>query len=349
MKKIIMVMLLIALLAFTACEATSTTETPTEDKIITPVKVTKIVEEETYRTLSNIGAVTVDEIVKVAFKAAGKLDEITVEKGDLVTEGMQIASLDASDYVLGLNAAGNQLSSAREAYNYAKDTYNRTQKLFDEGYASQDSFDQAKLNLDVRTSEYQQAQVNYQSKQNTINDTVIYAPLDGIIVDVLNQEGEIISAGYPIVIIRGEESVIKVGVPSDEIDKIKTGMACNITIDDRKSVGVIKIISELPDEATRNYEVVISMNDDHAKIGSLAKVSIPIERYFAIWIPIDTIMHKGDDYVFVVDDEIIVKKNIRILETQGNKARVSGLKIGDLMVTSNARLVKAGDEVSIQE
>ena len=56
------------------------------------------------------------------------------------------------------------------------------------------------------------AKANYDSKVNLVQDASLTADEDGYVVDVLCKEGEMQSAGYPVVLIRSENQVVTVGL-----------------------------------------------------------------------------------------------------------------------------------------
>ena len=47
------------------------------------------------------------------------------------------------------------------------------------------------------------------------------ADVDGYVVDVLCKEGEMQSAGYPVVLIRSENQVVTVGLSDKDVKKIQ--------------------------------------------------------------------------------------------------------------------------------
>jgi hypothetical protein len=75
----------------------------------------------------------------------------------------------------------------------------------------------------------------------------------------LNKKGEIVAAGYPVVVVRNESFVINTGVPSKELVMIRQGTEADIKVDGRILKGKVSVISQAPDERSRTYNVEVEI------------------------------------------------------------------------------------------
>jgi HlyD family secretion protein len=122
--------------------------------------------------------------------------------------------------------ANADLSSAQAQADQAKSKADRTQGLFDQGFASKDELEQAQTSLEtananlenvkvkfkeldsqeadlelirkdvsVAESEVHAAEINVETANQRLEDTKVYAPMDGIVTARLVQTGQIISSG----------------------------------------------------------------------------------------------------------------------------------------------------------
>ena len=64
----------------------------------------------------------------------------------------------------------------------------------------------------MKEASLNQAKIELQSKQIQLNDADLYSDMDGYVVEVLSKEGEIIAAGYPVIVIRAAEQKVSVGL-----------------------------------------------------------------------------------------------------------------------------------------
>ncbi|HOB70415.1 MAG TPA: HlyD family efflux transporter periplasmic adaptor subunit [bacterium] len=168
----------------------------------------------------------------------------------------------------------------------------------------------------------------------------------------LNKKGEIVAAGYPVVVVRNESFVINTGVPSKELVMIRQGTEADIKVDGRILKGKVSVISQVPDERSRTYnvEVEIAGKTDEAElfIGSVAKVDFITGNIEGIWIPVFAILTDGTDYVYTDVDGIALRKNIRTGNISGEFVLVDGLNSGDRVIVKGMKDISDGDLVKEQ-
>ncbi len=332
-----------------------------------PVGVLELKEVRYPISLDYIGTIETEEIKNISFKVPGKIEKIYVNEGDFVSKGGDIAKLDVKELSFNLDGARAQMKMAYANFNKVKadnqfisDNYDKISKLYGEGSVSKQQFEEAELKLNLSRSsleavgaQYEQFKANYESIKNTINDARIVADEQGYVVDVIGKEGENIGAGIPVVLLRSEEQIIHVGLSQRDVKKVSLGQPAKVVLDDFQGEGKISHIHYIPDPRSRTYKVQIQMTKEFASeeflIGSIVKVSIKIDDKSGIWIPIRTLMSDGEDYVYIVERNRIVRRNVITHQIYENKVLVEGLFEGELLVTEGIRNVKDGYLVSIEE
>lgn len=276
------------------------------------------------------------------------------------------------------NKAEIAAKNAQDTYNYYKNLYDKNAKLYDNGVIPKQQLDGIKLQMDSSESALnaakqtmQQAQdsareedrqaalgqlntakANYDSKVNLVQDASMVADSDGYVVNVLYKEGEMVAAGYPVVVFRSDDQVVTVGFPEDDVKKVQVGTKAQVKIHDTKSDGEIINLVQMPDAQSGTYSAEIKLltpvDNDKFYIGETVKVNINIGEKNSIWIPISSILNDGEDYVYVVESGHSVKKNISLGETDGDKVAVEGLKAGDKLVIEGMKNIKAGYQVAVK-
>ena len=183
----------------------------------------------------------------------------------------------------------------------------------------------------------------------------LYASMDGVVAEVVNKSGDLIGAGYPVVVLRTEEQVIKVGVTEEDVQRIDKFGNPVVTIDiDGKSVNAtLTDINRIPDESSRTYTLTVSLDSEDEKqhlIGQLVTVSFELARMNGIWLPISHVQNDGEDYVYIVNAENRVeRRNLKLNELNNDLIRVEGLDEGDRVITVGNSFVKEGQEVTARE
>ncbi len=276
-----------------------------------------------------------------------------------------------------INKAQIAVKNAQDNYNYCKDLYDKNVGLYEIHAVTQQQINDIKIKLDGSESELNSAKetlrqlqngtreedkqaalaqfnatkADYDSKVNLLQDASLTADVDGYVVDILCKEGEMQSAGYPVVLIRSENQVVTVGLSDDDVNKIQLRAKAQVKIDDVTTDGEVMNIVQMADSKSGTYSAEIKLlnpiDNDRFYIGQCVKVYIKEGEKNGIWIPISTILNDGQDYVYVVEDGRAVKKNITLGQTNENQVCVEGLKNGDNLVNEGMKNIKAGYQVSV--
>lgn len=360
MKRMAAVIMLLSLAAVAAgCEPE-----PLEEAIPVSVRVIETEMQLLERTHRYMGTIDTESIKKLSFPANGRIDSISVSEGDLVEAGQVLASLDPETVQLQVDASRAQWEAARSQYekaaagvDFARETYEKMETLYQSGAVSSFERDQAKLQLDTLMEDrdaaykvWQQAQAGYEGAGKIAEESVIQA--DGIshVVSILNEPGEFVAAGYPVIILRDPDSRVRLFVSQEEIVDIQVGQNVRCIFNDQHYSGKVDWIAEVPDTATLTYEVQASLDDAELRLGTIVDVDIILSRVQAIQIPIQGIMNdESGDYVYVVHDGVIQRRNIVRKEIVNTFVEVEGLDPGEQVVVMGMAYVEEGQAVSVRE
>ncbi|MBR6400878.1 MAG: efflux RND transporter periplasmic adaptor subunit [Firmicutes bacterium] len=199
---------------------------------------------------------------------------------------------------------------------------------------------------DIRSikSQISSAQIGESVTQKNINDAVITAENDGYVMELPFKEGEVTSAGYPVVVAKSMSSVVSIGVPSDEYRKIKVGQKAVINDDIE---GVISTIAQYPDENTRTYQVEIDVDSENVTMGETVGVKIPTGSKEGCFVPIRAVFDLGGvDYVYVVNaDSRVVRKRVTLGEISGDEVCVEIDDPKAVIVTEGIKSLRENDLV----
>lgn len=274
-----------------------------------------------------------------------------------------------------INQAKSNVKKAQDAYDFSKNNYMKTKQLFEKEAISQNSLDKAKLDLDIRetdlntakelekqvinsvreedikTLSYQleQAKADYEHKKMMIESALLVSDVDGYVVDILYEEGEIVSTGYPAIIIRNEEQVVNVGLSQRDSIKVKQKDKVIIKVEEKEVEGNIVTVAQVPNSQTRTYNAKIDLDEDIFQLGYIVKVKIIIGEEKGVWIPITSVLANGIDYVFIVRGDRVEKKRVDIQEVLGTKVKVEGLLEEDILVLEGMKRLRDGDKVIIEK
>jgi HlyD family secretion protein len=317
---------------------------------------------------------------------------ITLETSELQAQlGQAQAALAMAQANLNANEGGalpQQLEQARAAkeqaeanYANAKADYERMKALFEEDAISKQTFDGITLKYQVAKSQYETAQAQYNLTQqrlpkniealraqvsqaqaavdliNTnIENSIIKAPVSGIIASKLIQPGELAGAGQPLATVVNIENVkVVVDVSEDVVNKVKEGQEVDVVIgalDNKKMKGKISIVSPTSSQTGLfQLKVTIDNPDKELKPGMFAEVEIKTgQKKNAVVLPKDAILiKKHGNIVYTVEKGKAVEKLVKLGISNGKNVEVvKGLKKGDKVVVQGQNLLKDGSKVKVK-
>lgn len=344
-----LLLLLTLLLGLSGCTGTIAAQEKAK-----PVKTLILEESEEAVRLEYFGISDSRDVKKYGFKVPGKIARLYVDKGQKIEKGQLLAELDKTDLQFSLKAAEYTMYKAESAYKDAQDLYSKVKVLEENGASSKRDLDLAKLDMEVKEASFRQAQVDYAYKQSVLNDAGLYADMEGYVIEILNKEGEIAAAGYPVIAARSRQQVINVGLTQDDLTRVRKGTKAIIlsnTKSEKEIQGEVSRIDQLPDKESRTYNVEISViaNTDSAEsfyLGSTCRVLLEAGMAKGIWIPLTSIQHDGQDYVYVIKENRASRKNIYIRDIQGTSVRVEGIEPGDELVIAGMKNLNEGSLVA---
>ncbi|WP_017211691.1 efflux RND transporter periplasmic adaptor subunit [Clostridium beijerinckii] len=215
------------------------------------------------------------------------------------------------------------------------------------------SIESAKASIESSKASLEAQKVNLQKAQNDLANTVIKAPISGVISDKTLNVGQMASQGAALAKVNDISSVYAtIQVPQEKITGVKIGQAATITVDgnDKTYDGTIEAMDSAADATTRvfNCKVKIDNGDKSLLPGIFGKVQlISEEKAQVITVPISALAgNEGDYSVFLNDNGIAKKQKITIGETNENNVEITdGIKEGDQVICTNISTLQEGSEV----
>lgn len=173
------------------------------------------------------------EYVYVASPLGGALTNLAVARGDSVTNGQMLFTLERGSETAALDEAKKNLAQSKANFALSDANFSRRQQLRDaNGVISVEELDQARAQRDAdraavesQTAALDKAQWSFDQKQQ-------FAPADAFVQDTLYRQGEWVAAGNPVVVLLPPENLkVRFFVPQAVLPKIKTGETVSVIID----------------------------------------------------------------------------------------------------------------------
>lgn len=290
MKKKLTIALIILLISFISYKIYSNIFLKNENNLTFYGNIDTRTVNVGFRFLGKIENITKDEgeIVKKD-EVLVKLDTASLEKSlEELNEKIFASKLELSKLQTGYRQeeileAKAAMEEAIENLNKTKDTYNRQANLFKTKSTSEENFTISQLNYKQALATLDKAKALYELRKNgyrnedikiqesnlksleiqaeklkiDLNDSVIKAPVDGVILTRFKEIGAITNAGESILeIAKTDEFWVRAYIDEKNLGNIKPGLKMSIQTDSRSEnyEGVIGFISPVAEFTPKNIE-----------------------------------------------------------------------------------------------
>ncbi|MFY4759183.1 HlyD family efflux transporter periplasmic adaptor subunit [Aliarcobacter butzleri] len=290
MKKKLTIALIILLISFISYKIYSNIFLKNENNLTFYGNIDTRTVNVGFRFLGKIENITKDEgeIVKKD-EVLVKLDTASLEKSlEELNEKIFASKLELSKLQTGYRQeeileAKAAMEEAIENLNKTKDTYNRQANLFKTKSTSEENFTISQLNYKQALATLDKAKAFYELRKNgyrdedikiqesnlksleiqaeklkiDLNDSLIKAPVDGVILTRFKEIGAITNAGESILeIAKTDEFWVRAYIDEKNLGNIKPGLKMSIQTDSRSEnyEGVIGFISPVAEFTPKNIE-----------------------------------------------------------------------------------------------
>jgi len=347
------------------------------------VAISKVAMTDIAERLAISGTLIAKEEIYVNTRINGyAIEQLKVSAGDRVKKGDVLVVLDDSNLSMqvrqsqadlarteaAIAQAQSQIRAAQATSEEARINLVRTDRLYRAGHISQQELDRAyatsntsKANvtsaesgLKISRAQSKQAGFALRTAKDNKARTVIRSPVDGIISDCAARVGAIANAGAePLCkIIKGGTVELEAEITETALAQVDEGHAVELTIPGSGKVrGSVRLISPTLDARTRLAKVKIKLpNSRKLRPGMSGSGWIIENSREAFTVPVSAIATEdGKTVVSVVNDGVVEKREIIAgsLSTDGQREVVSGLRLGETVITKAGVFYREGDRVKV--
>jgi RND family efflux transporter MFP subunit len=222
----------------------------------------------------------------------------------------------------------------------------------------------ARFQIGVAESRVKTVEATVYTASIPLGDAQLRAPLSAVVIERKIEVGQLVSTGTPAFVLADVSSVkAAFGVPDLALQNFKLGDTLTMTTDavpGTEFTGRISRIAPAADQSSRVFDVEVTIPNPEGllKPGMIASMSVN-ETGASTEVPVVPLpavtRSKGDanSYaVLVVEDaggkQVARLRNVELGESYGNSVAVkSGVKPGEIVVTSGVTQVADGEEVRV--
>jgi len=331
------------------------------------------------------------ERVNVGAQVSGQVKSLKVKLGDRVTKGQPIADIDdlpqrndLRNAEAALNVAKADLQAKQALLKQAESRFKRQKRMLKDEAGSREDFEAAEATLAATRAELialnariVQAQIEVDKKKVDLSYTRILAPMDGIVIAVITQQGQTVNANQsaPTIVKLAQLDVmtIKAQISEADITRVTQGQKAYFTIfsePDKKYDATLRTVELAPESIMKDdslsgggsasgsgsanasvyYNALLDVPnpENRLRIAMTAQVSLLLgEAKNTLLVPIQAV-HKNADkkqqvQVLAKDHKLEMREVKTGITNNVDVQILSGLKAGDNVVLAQES-AKPGEE-----
>ncbi|RYH02554.1 efflux RND transporter periplasmic adaptor subunit [Salipiger sp. IMCC34102] len=290
-----------------------------------------------------VGTLRAIRAVEVRPVVSGRVTEVRVDSGQIVSEGDVLIQLDDRAERAALTEAEVTLDETRR-------DFQRFEELGDSNTAAEARVEQAR-------AAFRRAEAAVASARADLEDRTVSAPFDGTVGLVDIEPGSFLAQDTMVTTLFDLSAVeIELSLPERYFDRVEPGQTVTMqtpAYPDDTFEGVVAVRATQIDLATRSFDVRARIDNPDGRLvgGMFANARLVLDTYVALAIPDDAIISEGlTTFVYTVTDdtaartEIVAGRSIEAL----TEVR-EGLEADDRVVIAGWDDLSDGDTVEIDE
>jgi RND family efflux transporter MFP subunit len=361
---LIVLLVLVLLIAFMALRKrpaapVAVIEKPAQVLEFLPGDIAVAQVEALRQVLPMSGALRALNQVAVKAKVAGEVKEVLVRAGEAVTLGQVLIRMDTSEYQAKVEQAKGSLVASRGQLDIATKSRDNNLALLDKGFISRNAFDNAASQFDIAKANVDTARGALDVAQKALNDTVIKAPIAGMVSTRTIEPGEKVSVDNKLLdVVDLRQMELEAPVPTADILKVKLGQEVLVRVEGLPDAVAGKVVRINPATQSGSRSIMVYVRIDNPdnllRAGMFADASLTLDKRDAVLtVPTTAIQNEGDKaYVYTIENGKLARHNVvtglRGVDSKGNAVEISsGLQDGARIVKANLGNLNAGTPVKI--
>lgn len=306
--------------------------------------------EEFVRATGEVAPAVVTEIRS---ENSGQIARILVRPGAKVKKGDTLCELDRAELESQIDESTIQIETTKLQSEKATRDFERWQKLFDQKIAPEKELLDAQTEAALAKNNYKLQQARLETLRRRLEKTIIFAPLDGVVLEVNVEEGQVIvganGASAGTLLMKAADLgnlLIKTNINEVDVSKLETGMPLAVSFEsvpEVKSSGVLTFISPAAsgkekEKDIRVFPLIVSLQggDERIRPGISADMKFSVAREKGVSVDVAGVFRdKEENHVFVREGGVFKKRKV-------------SLGINDSKYVIVTEGLKDGDEVSLE-
>ena len=291
-------------------------------------------------------------------EVGGSVTSLTVEEGRAVSRGATVGRIEARDLQASVASAQTGVTSARTALTIATTEAERVASLVKGGAMAQRDLDVANNGVAAARAQLAAAEARLTSARQELSDTVLRAPLSGIVSAKTANTGDVVAPGAALFTVIDPSSMrLEASVTSDELAMLRIGAPVEFSVrgyPNQTFTGRIERISPQADPVTRQVSIFVTIPNTGGRLvsGLFAEGRVNAESHRALTVPLAALDETGSSPSVARVRNNTVERVAVTIGARDNEREVaeitSGLSEGDQVLLGGVKSMAAGTKIAIK-
>jgi RND family efflux transporter MFP subunit len=339
-----------------ALQAQQTSQSTDTVIALTPVDLVQVKNIMLTQSLPISGPLKAFSSAFIKARVAGELQDLTVREGDFVKTGQIIARVDSTEFQARVRQARQQAESAKAQVDIAKRSFENNRSLVDQGFISKTALESSLATLSAAEANYQAAQAGAEVAVKSLEDTVLRAPISGLVAQRLAQSGERIAVDARVVeIVDLSRLELEASLSASDSLLVTVGQQAQLTIEGAAKPLTAKVVRVNPSAVAGSRAVLAYLALESApglRQGLFAQGVLLIGKSNTLAAPLNAVRtDKPQPYVQLISNGVVVHQTVG-LGLRGEFDRqtmvsLTGVPQDAMILSGSAGTLRAGTRVKL--
>lgn len=294
----------------------------------------------------------------VKARVAGEVQGLTLREGDRVTAGQVVARIEATESQARVRQAQQQAEAARAQVDIARRSFENNRSLVDQGFISKTALDTSQASLTAAEASYRAAQAGADLAAKSLDDTVLRAPMAGLVAQRLAQPGERVAIDTRILeIVDLSRLELEASIsPADSL-LVKTGQVARLNIEGATAPLTAKVVRINPSALSGSRAVLAYLavqSNAGLRQGLFAQGTLTTGSLSLPAVPLSAVRtDKPLPYVQLIQDGAVLHQTVELGargERDGqSQVAIKGLAENALLLSGSVGSLRAGTRVKLPQ
>lgn len=295
--------------------------------------------------------------VLLTTQVQGSVTYLKVALGQRVEKGELLARVSTVGLWGDSRQASAEIGRLKADLEQARQEHRDTERLFEQKIASRQQLDDSRYKVARLVAQDSQARAKLAQVGERFRGGALYAPFSGVIAEQGVELGDYITPGKGIGRLV-DLSAVKVTVGLAEVDVVRVGDKTPVSVSfpalgDRAFGGKVLAVAPTSDQLSGAFPVEIEVPNPTGELlgGMAARAQLHFPGIKGIFVPVEAVVRRSGQsvaYVLTADRGRVEQRSCTLGLTRDGLTQVlSGLEVGELLVTSGNTRLRGGSRVAL--